>query len=429
MRYHVRVMKASLGRSARPAAAARRQLLALLAGQLISWTGNRISAVALPLLVIERYGVGLSLGLIAATRLVPRVLLGPWAGALVDRLPRRATVAAANVASAGLVALIPFTTSLPQLYLLGAALGVVETLLRPASFALLPEVFPKDDLYRVNAAQEIIDAVSNLAGPALAIALVTGLGVGGAFAVDAASFLLAALSLAALRPLPAAEHPAAPAAGAPAAGAGSFGAAWRILRDDRDGSLPLLLAVNAVYTLGIGALLVLYAPLALGPLGAGEWGFGALVTATGLGALLGVLLAPRFGPRLTPRRLLAQLALSGLLLLAAGPLRAFWPVAILLTLAHIPESFAYLVFATESQRRVPARLLGRYYGVAMTILAAALPLGNLLGGLGAARLDPRIGVSLVGAGFIAAALAGLALAPRLGRAPDAERQAPAAGGE
>ncbi len=213
MRYHVRVMKASLGRIARPAAAARWRLLALLAGQLISWTGNRISAVALPLLVIERYGVGLSLGLIAATRLVPRVLLGPWAGALVDRLPRRATVAAANVASAGLVALIPFTTSLPQLYLLGAALGVVETLLRPASFALLPEVFPRDDLYRVNAAQEIIDAVSNLAGPALAIALVTGLGVGGAFAVDAASFLLAALRLAALRPLPAAEHPAAPAAG------------------------------------------------------------------------------------------------------------------------------------------------------------------------------------------------------------------------
>jgi hypothetical protein len=53
---------------------------AYLAGQFISGTGSRVSAVALPLLVIERYGVGLSLGLAAAAPLAPRVVLGPPAG-------------------------------------------------------------------------------------------------------------------------------------------------------------------------------------------------------------------------------------------------------------------------------------------------------------------------------------------------------------
>ena len=389
--------------SARSQALYRLPLAVFLAGQFVSSTGTRINAVALPLLVIDRYGIGLSLGLVTATRLVPRVLLGPLAGALVDRLPRRATLIATNVASAALVALIPLTGALWQLYLLGALVGLLETLMRPAGFAVLPEVFPEEALYRVNAAQEVIDAASNLAGPTLAVALVAALGLGGAFGADALSFLLAAVSLLALRPLPPALRRPEPAGDA--ADRASFATIWRVLR--ADGALVTLLAVNAVYTLGIGVLLVLYAPLALVVYGAGDWGYGALVTATGVGALAGVALAPRFGPRLTLRALLLQLAVAGLLLAAIGPLDAFWPATVLLALAHVPESFAYLVFASESQRRVPTRLLGRYYGLAMTVLAAALPAGNLVGGLVAARLDPRAGVVLVGAGFVAAALAGL----------------------
>lgn len=314
-------------------------------------------------------------------------------------MPRRATVAAANCASAGLVVLIPVTETLPQLYALGAAIGLVETLLRPASFALLPEVFPERQLYRVNAAQEALDAISNLAGPALAVALVTTVGVGWAFAVDGASYLVAALSLLALRPLPPAERRTEPLLNPGQGGdAASFGTVWRLLR--RDGSLALLLAVNMVYSVGIGALLVLFAPLALGVLDVGEWGYGLLVTATGVGALAGVLLAPRLGPRLTPRALLLPLVASGILLVAAASLRDLWAVAALLALAHAPESLCYLTFATESQRRVPTRLLGRYHGLAMTTLAAALPLGSLGGGLLLAWLGPPVGVAIVGLAFV-----------------------------
>ncbi len=163
----------------------RLSLAIFLAGQFVSGTGTRINAVALPLLVIDRYGIGLSLGLVTATRLVPRVLLGPLAGALVDRLPRRATLIATNLASAALVALVPLTGALWQLYLLAALVGLVETLMRPAGFAILPEVFPEEALYRVNAAQELVDAATNLAGPTAAVALVTAFGLAGAFGADA----------------------------------------------------------------------------------------------------------------------------------------------------------------------------------------------------------------------------------------------------
>ena len=383
----------------RTATTPRFALAAYLAGQFISGTGSRVNAVALPLLVIERYGVGLSLGLVAAARLAPRVVLGPPAGALADRLPRQATLAVTNLLSAALVAAIPLTTSLARLYLLCALVGIVEAFMRPAGFALPPTVFPRRVLYRLNAWLEGLDAGTNLLGPAVAVALAGAFGVASAFRADALSFVFAALTLLPLRPLPDSDAPHQ----ASAAVSGGFRAVVRLLREQP--LLLVLLWVNITYTIGIGALLVLYAPLAL-RLGAGDWGYGALVTATGAGALLGVLAAPRVGPRLTPRAILVLLAGSGALLLAIGPRRAFWPLLVLLLLAHAPESLCYLAFATESQRRVPSALLGRYHGVAMTLLATALPFGSVLGGLGAAYLDLRTGVALVGAGWVFAALAG-----------------------
>lgn len=164
--------------------------------------------------------------------------------------------------------------------------------------------------------------------------------------------------------------------------------------------------MNFGYTLGIGALLVFYAPLSL-RLGTGEWGFGAIVTATGAGALLGTIVAPRLGPHVTPRRAFVGLGCSGLLIVGGGLTAAFPILLLALLLAHVPDSLCYLIFATESQRRVPAALLGRYYGVVMTALAAALPLGNFLGSALVARSEPRSGLLLIGIGFVALAAVGL----------------------
>ena len=377
--------------------------LLYLFGQLVSWTGSRINAVALPLLTIERYGIGLSLGLVAATRLVPGVLLGPSVGQLVDRLPRRATIVASNLVSAGLVALIPLTSELWQLYALAALVGLAEAPLRAAGFAILPELFPREALYRVNAAREVLDALSNLLGPTIAAATIAAFGIGWAFWADSGSFVIAALCFLVLRRLPASAVAGERDVRERAAG-GAFRVAWRLFRAESD--LAWLFAINAGYTLGIGFLLILYAPLAF-RLGVGEWGFGAIVTATGAGALLGTVVAPRLGPFFTPRRALIGLACSGLLLVAGGLTAVFPLLLALLLLAHAPESLCYLIFATESQRRVAPAFLGRYYGVAMTALAAALPLGNFLGGALVSRYDPRLGLGLVGVGFVAMACLGL----------------------
>lgn len=362
-----------------------------LLGQLISWTGNRINGIALPLLTIERYGIGLSLGLVAAMRLAPGVILGPSIGQLVDRLSRRAMLVSTNLVSAALVALIPLTGELWQLYLLAALVGLAEAPMRTAGFAILPELFPREALYRVNAAREVLDALSNLLGPTIAAAIIAAFGLGWAFWTDSGSFLLAALCFLILRLRPASALVVEGELNGRSEG-GALRVAWRLFRAERP--LAGLFAVNAGYTLGIGVLLILYAPLSL-RLGTGEWGFGALVTATGAGALL------------TTRRAFIGLGCSGLLLAASGLTAAFPLLLALLLFAHIPESLCYLVFITESQRRVAPAFLGRYYGVVMTAIAAALPLGNFLGGALVSWLDPRIGLASVGVSFVTLACVGL----------------------
>lgn len=375
-------------------------LLALLCGQLISWTGNRIAQVALPLLLIERYGIGPELGFVALAGLAPRVLLSPWAGVLADRLPLRTVIAGANLTTAGLVLLIPRTESPVQLYALSALLGALGAISSPANAALPPAVFPRDALYLVNTAQETLDAVSNLIGPGLAVVLVGAFGIAGAYAVDALTFVVSTAALLVLRPRDA-DEPVETAARRGGPGAGSFGIVADTLRADP--ILALLLLVNVVYSLGVGALLALYAPLALFSLRAGTWGYGVLVTATGVGALAGVLVTPVLAPRLTPRRIIALLGGSGILLIGVAATTDLWVVAALTGLALAPESFSYLAFSTESQRRVPHGLVGRYFGVVLTVLAICVPLGKLLGGPLAEAVAPGAGIGLVGAAWLGTA--------------------------
>lgn len=375
-------------------------LLALLCGQLISWTGNRIAQVALPLLLIERYGIGPELGFVALAGLAPRVLLSPWAGVLADRLPLRTVIAGANLTTAGLVLLIPRTESPAQLYALSALLGALGAISSPANAALLPAVFPQDALYLVNTAQEALDAASNLIGPGLAVLLVGAFGIAGAYVVDALTFVVSTAALLVLGPRDA-DEPVETAAGQGGPGTGSFGIVAHTLRADP--VLALLLVVNVVYSLGAGALLALYAPLALFSLDAGTWGYGVLVTATGVGALAGVLVTPVLAPRLAPGAIIALLGGSGALLLGGAAAADLWILAILVGLALAPESFSYLAFSTESQRRVPRGLTGRYFGVVLTILAIAVPLGKLLGGSLAESVAPGAAIGLVGAAWLGAA--------------------------
>ncbi|HEV2530007.1 MAG TPA: MFS transporter [Thermomicrobiales bacterium] len=378
------------------------RMVVFLAGLLLSATGRIMNTAALPLLVLERFDDPVSTGLVLAARVVPRLAIGPFAGILADRLPRRGILAVTNLSTAGLVALVPLSGSLPTLYLLAILIGVFDAVAQPASFALLPDVFPAGMLARINTLAEGLFTVAMLSGPLLAVGLVALSGITAAFWFDAATFLVATTTLLVLKPI----H-ARPRADRSTGEANCPGPRiWRLA--SRDPLLRLLLPINAVYGLGLGTLQPIYLVFAVESLGAGDAGYGALLTAVGVGALIGITLSPWLGPRISPRLNLSLLAASGAVLAAAGSAPTIWLAVGLLTVAVIPESVAHVRMTIEAQRRVPADLRGRFHGTAMTVVSGMRPLGNVLGGGLLAILAPSAAVIAVAATWMVAG-AGLAL--------------------
>ena len=76
-----------------------------------------------------------------------------------------------------------------------AVFGAAEAFFRPAFTGLMPQTVPEELLQDANAATGVVNTVAEFAGPALATALVLGVGAGWAFALDAATFLVSALFL------------------------------------------------------------------------------------------------------------------------------------------------------------------------------------------------------------------------------------------
>src|SRR6185503_1323664 len=123
----------------------------LWTGQLISFFGDRIHQVALGVLLID-LGTPLDLGIALAMTAAPNVVLGPLAGAMVDRWDRRVTMIVCDVLRAGLVLLVPIVVHLSMWWVYGITFVVatIGLLFRPAKNAVVPSIVDEDQLVTAN---------------------------------------------------------------------------------------------------------------------------------------------------------------------------------------------------------------------------------------------------------------------------------------
>ena len=166
--------------------------------------GDQIVFIALALYVTE-IGSPTDVGLVLAANAIPLVLFVLIGGVWADRLERHRVMVATDVVRAvlhGLLALLIFLGDVPiwAIVAIEAAFGTAEAFFNPAATGLIPQTVPDAELQQANAAMSIVQNASELLGPAVATALVLGLGAGWAFAVDALTFVISALLLARVRP-------------------------------------------------------------------------------------------------------------------------------------------------------------------------------------------------------------------------------------
>ena len=137
-----------------------------------------------------------------ALPLVGFLLIG---GVWADRLPRHKVMVATDLIRFSLHALLAvliFTGAVEiwQIVVIEALFGTAEAFFRPAYTGLVPQTVPEELIQPAKAAFGTVETVAEFVGPALATALVLGVGPGFAFAIDAATFLVSAAFLVRLRP-------------------------------------------------------------------------------------------------------------------------------------------------------------------------------------------------------------------------------------
>jgi predicted MFS family arabinose efflux permease len=363
----------------------------LLSALAVSQIGDWLYNLALVVLVYDRTHSAAWAGVTTAARVVPVVALGPLGGVLADRFDRRRIMIVSDLARMGLMVLLAAVAAarLPILLapLIAAAATTATAPYLPCVAAVTPRVVDDADLPGANAARSAVAGLGIIIGPALGGLLLLLGSPAFAFALNAVTFGLSALTLLAIR-----ADGAFATRRAPGQPAGLF-------REIAEGAAALRAHPAALRLVGAdimcstlyGTQTVLLLIVSRG-LGLGAQGYGYLFAAIGVGGLLGTALAGRASRGSRPR-----LVLAGALLAAGLPTMLLavthWPAAaiVLTGLTGMGALLVEIMTDTGLQRMLDQDVFGRAYGLAIPaslggIVAGSLiapVLANTLGGSGA----------------------------------------------
>ncbi len=358
----------------------------LFYGQAASAVGDQVVVVALALFITQRTGSPTDLGLVLGAQSLTLVGLILFGGVWGDRLPRHRIMLVADAVRCVLhliVAILIFAGSVRiwQLVLIEALFGAARAFFQPAYTGLLPQTVPEDQIQDARALTESTNNLAFLVGPALATALVLGIGAGEAFLFDAATFLLSAVLLLRVHPRPRGERvQSAPMLEELRSG-------WREVR-----SRTWVWVTIVVFT---GAVLCVYAQwYSLAPVIArdlyGSAGvFGVLESLAGAGAVLGAILGLRWRP-VRPMR--AAMLLVLVWPIQNGTLALGAPVAVVSVFAFA-TGFAFSLmmiwWETALAEHIPAAALSRVSAWDWMGSLALMPLGFAIAGPLASSLGAR----------------------------------------
>ncbi|MFC4499259.1 MULTISPECIES: MFS transporter [Streptomyces] len=371
----------------------------------LSSFGDALRAAALPLLAVSLTDDPLLIASVTACGYLPWIVFGLLGGAVADRVDQRRAMGAVDAVRGILVAGFAVAVALGHasitlLIVLAFTLTTLQTLFDNASTALLAALVDREALGSANArlmtGQRIAGGL--VGAPAVPLLIVAGAAV--PFAVDAATFLVAAALVTSLRTAAPEREPRA---------AGStlrreIAEGLRHLRRDRP--LRGLCAATALCNIGMGAQIATLVVLVTGWLHAGPAGYAAAGTAVTLGSLAGGLVNGRLVHRLgTIRALLLAGTVQTAALVVMGTVRSLAVLVSALAVFGVMGMVWNINTTTLMQQRSPADLLGRVSSAFRTLSYAGVPLGALLGGAVAGTFGLNTPPLLTAAFFVLAVAA------------------------
>jgi MFS family permease len=351
----------------------------------VSEIGSWVSTTALPITAVVSLGATpAQMGILSAVAGGSTLLIGLFAGVLVDRMLRRPILIWSDVTRALLLATIPLAAAFhlltyAQLLAVAAATGVVTVFFNVAYQSYLPSLIHEADLPEGNRLLGMSTASAEVIGPLLAGILIKLISAPIAILLDAASFVASAASVATIHRTEAACTPRQHTRFIEEALAGAIAI--------RANPMLFALALRSITACFFGGILyALYMLYAVRDLRMSTAALGLTIALGGAGSIAGSYYAERVSARLGRGRAFFLSALSSGLLTLLIPLSTLYPssAVLLLCTAQLFGDAAASVYITNKltfqQRVASGEVLGRVNAAMQIASQGMIPVGALAGG-------------------------------------------------
>jgi len=372
------------------------------AGQVVSLSGNWMQTVAEVWLILSLTGSGFAVGITTALQFLPILIAGAWGGALADRFSKRKLLLFTQGAMM-VPPLILFAVTLSgavQPWMVFALVFVRGSLIaidNPARQAFVMEMVGPDRIVNAVSLNSVIVHSARVAGPALAGILIATACVAPCFGLNAATFPVMIWALwgmdgRRLAPTPRSDS-----------GKRGVMEAVRYVRRTPELKVPLLL-MAIVGTLGLNFHVVLPL-LARLTFEGGASSYAVLVSAMGVGSVIGALVTGARGQTGLGVIAFSALAFGGLALAAALMPSLAMEIPVLALLGAAAVTFAAAVNSTL-QLVVSPEMRGRVMALYTVVFLGSTPIGGPLVGWISEAYDPRYALAMAAfSGLLAAASA------------------------
>ena len=344
----------------------------LFTSGMITYLGSMITYVAIPFQVAHLTGSFVAVGAVGLVELVPLILFGLYGGALADTLDRRKIVLWTEIAAIVLLAVLCLNSMIPQpqlwlIYVIAFLLAAESGLQSPSLNAIMPRVVKHDEMAAAGALRMVRYNVGSIVGPAIGGLIIAFGGVGLAYGVDLASYVVSAFFLFKLRSLEPIREVTE------RAGVAHIleGMKYALSRKDLLGT----------YIVDLIAMIFAF-PIALYPFLAQQldapWALGMLYAATAVGALF-VTLTSGWTSRMKKhgRFVVIAAALWGLCIALVGIAPNIWWVLIFLMLAGAADIVSGIFRGLVWNQTIPDGVRGRMAGIEMLSYSVGPLLGQV----------------------------------------------------
>ncbi|NDC45313.1 MAG: MFS transporter [Actinobacteria bacterium] len=351
----------------------------------VSGVSNGVVMITVPWIVLEKTGSAGRAGLLAALVSIPGIVVSPIVGGLIDRLGRRLVSVVSDVMSLVSVLLFVLVNAVGDLtYWWIVAIAILGAVFDPAGYTARKSLIPNAatasgvSVDAANGRHEGLFAIGWMVGPAIGAACIEWSGPMASFIVTAVFFAIAAVAVSNMKVNDEHGKSVAHEDDGHEPFFSSLRGGFRVIVGDR-----ALLGLTITFVILSG----LYMPIDTVIFPAhfesidDPSGLGLLLASLALGMVIGSFSYGRLSARFTSSQMLRTIVVvSTCSLFPMVALPSKWVFGILGLISGLSWGPFNPLWNTVVQKRVEPNLQGRVYGIQMSVLSAAPPLGQLIVG-------------------------------------------------